>query len=476
VIEVQDGDFELSTLEDRCDMIVRHYSDMFVECDDHEVQQLKGLLSLFFAKCDGLCSPAEVLKLESVFKGGFIFDPYTRPAEDKGKIIAKLEYLKKHNIKKPKEVTRFLVEGLYTGEKIGGSHCKYLVEFMDDPGKPFNWYANRLKVSVSSVTRAFRKLTKSSGLTFFSHPNYPMFKLKHFNLFFQPNESFQPTMISEREFAKALNYDTFGEWMWTAFLVPDQSRILDEFKGGLARFADEVLRDYHLYEFKSVGSSSNFSMFDGEKWSFDIEAFGIGAFELVRANESILPRMNEFTYGDTPIRFDRVDFLLATFASSNCLAKNSELRKIVMEYGCGDLSPATIQRRLATLRDKRAIFNDSGISRIGLTSAFGFAIECDEGTVETLYHLFPIFPECWAYRTNKGVFGMILGPPAMAAGISYVLQGLKDEVDHLFVTSRFANIGSRSGLELYKYWNAEKQYWDFERGFFDLTKGMSERV
>jgi DNA-binding Lrp family transcriptional regulator len=454
---------------------MHRYSSLFIESHDYEVKQFDGLISLFLAKCDGLLSPAEVLKLESKFKGIATFSPYTIPSDQKDMILAKLEFMKKHNIERPTEIVRLLTQLLSKNEKIGSSYTKYLDEFTANPDKPFKWYAGRLKVGESSVTRAYKKLRKSIDLRFGFYTNYPIFRLKHFVLYFQSDGCFQSSMLSKREFTRTLNYDTFGEWMWASFLVPDQVRILKEFKDSLARFAKEVLRDHHLYEVNSIGKHNNFSMFDGEKWVSNKEAFGIGALELAEANERILPRMKEFSYSDSSIKFDQVDFILAFLALANGHLKSSELRQVLKENGCGDLSPVTIQKRFAALRHKRAFFSICSFSGLGLTFAWPFAAECDERTLETLYHLFPMFPECWAYRTDKGVVGMILGPAEMASGISYVLQGIKGKVDKLLVTSRFSNIGTRSQLDLYKYWDAKKQYWDFERGFFDLTNGLRER-
>ena len=464
------------SLENEHAMIMSHYSNMFVKCDDYEVKQFYGLLSLFLAKCDGLLSPAEVQRLETTYMGIATFSPYATPVEQKEKILAKVKFLKKHHINKPAEIIRILTQVIYVDGQLGATYRKYLVEFEENPGKPFNWYAGRLKVGASSVTRAYQRLRRRIELRFGSYTNYPMFKLKHFILYFRPEGSFRTTMLSRRAFTKSLNYDTFGDWMWASFLVPDQDRILKEFKNGLPRFSSEVLCDHRLYEVKSIGKHSNLAMFDGKKWSFSEETFGVGAFEFAEANKGILPRMKEFRYGESSIRFDQVDFLLAFLGPMDAHPKTSEFKEVLMENGHRNLSLVTIQRKLDALKRKGALFPICTFSGLDLNFASPFAAECDDNTLETLYHLFPMFPECWAYRTDKGVAGMIVGPPEMSSSISYVLQGVKNKVDDLLVTSRFANIGTRSQVGLCKYWNVEKQYWDFEKGFFDLTKGLGERT
>nr|MDO8100571.1 hypothetical protein [Candidatus Njordarchaeota archaeon] len=463
----------MSSMDNKQAQIARRYSHLFVECDDSEVQHFYFLLSLFFAKCDGLLSAAEVRKLEIAAGGLVTFSPYFTSVHYRESMIAGLEFLKRHNIRKPTEIMRVLTQCMLASRNPRASDRRYLVEFNENPGKPFKWYADRLNVSLSSVTRAYQRLEKTTEFRFNSGVNYPLFRLKHFALFFKPDESFKISMLSTRGFALTLNYDAFGEWKWASFLVPNQDRTLKEFKHGLAGFASEVLRDHRLYEIKSIGKHCNLSMFDGERWWFSEESFGLGVFEHVEANKEVLPRLEEFKYGDKPIRFDQIDFLLSLEAASDYLAKSSKLARILREYGYCDLSRLNISNRLAALKRNGFFFPCCYFSGLGLNSMFVFAAECDDKTLETFYHVFPMLPDVWAYRTDKGVVCALMIPVGMAPAISYVLEGLRDEVDDLIVTSRFGNIGTRGRSDLCKYWNAEKQCWHFERGFFDLSNYAS---
>lgn len=455
--------------------IMQRYSHLFVECNDNEVQHLYWLLSLFFAKCDGLLSPAEVRRLEDDPSGTVIhsvFSPYLTDIGRRESIIAGLKFLKQYNVNKPKEIIATLTQRIFRPEKLNASDRKYLIEFTENPDRPLKWFAGRLGVSISSVTRAHQRLRKAIEFRFFCSLNFPSFRLKHFVLYFKPNESFRRPMLSAREITRTLNCDTFGEWMWASFLVPDQDRILKEFKGSIARFAGKVLREHRLYEVKSYARHSNLTMFDGEKWFFSEESLGIGAFKHAEANREILPRLKEFQYGDEPIRFDQVDFLLSLLMSSDALAKNSELRKILKEDNYGSLSQVVVSKRLAALKRSGALFPYYGFTGLSLDTAIAFAIECDDGVCDTFYHMFPLFPDCWAYRTDKGILGMVRTPSEMSSRISYLMQSLKDEVRDLIITSRFESLGARTWRHLVKYWNDEKQYWDFERGFFDLCRGI----
>jgi hypothetical protein len=464
-------------VEDKRVEIIRRYSHLFVECKDDDVQHLYWLLSLFLAKCDGLLLPAEVQRLEDGPGGTAIhtiFSPYLTDVSRKDSIIKGLKFLKQYNVSKPREIIAVLTQRLFRPEKLNTSDRKYLIEFTENPDKPLKWFAGRIGVSVSSVTRAHQRLRKAIEFRFFYSLNFPSFRLRHFVMYFKPNESFRRPMLSGREITRTLNCDTFGEWMWASFLVPDQDRTLKEFKGSLTRFAAKVFREHHLYEVESYVRHTNLFMFDGKKWFSSEESLGIGAFKYAEANKEILPRLKEFRYADKPIRFDQVDFLLSLLMSSNALTKSSELRRILTENNYGNISHVTVSRKLAALKRGGAFFPSYGFTGLGLDTAIAFAVECDDRVCDTFYHMFPLFPDCWVYRTDKGLLGMARTPAEMSSRISYLMQSLKDEVRDLVISSRFESIDARTFRHLVKHWNDEKQFWEFERGFFDLTNGLSE--
>jgi DNA-binding Lrp family transcriptional regulator len=442
-----------------------------VECGDSEVRKLYWLLSLFFAKCDGSLSNAEVQRLKGD-SGSIPFDPYQTPPERKDSILIRLKFLKKYNINNAQEIIRVLTWGLFVTERFDPSDRKYLIEFVENPEKPFSMIAKRLTVSTSSVLDAYHRLNRRIQFRFISALNFPLFKLKHIALFFKPNEEFHSAMLN-RPFTLAINRDTFGEWMWATFLVPNQSRSILEFNEGLKKLAHEAFIDYRSYEIKSVGRACNLALFDGEKWIHSEDILGIGPLKLAESNKGALPPLYEFSYGEDSIEFDKIDFLISCMMYGNARIKNSEIRKALDQYG-HRMSWVTLSKRITSLKKAgafRPYFNFSGL---GLNVAIVFAVECQPELLETLYFAFPQFPECTAHRTDKGVIFMIRTAAESAPAVSYLVQSsLQNEADRLIVANRLENIGSKIPITLYEYWNSDKQYWEFERGSFDLTKKKS---
>jgi hypothetical protein len=460
----------IRSLESRWDGLVLRYSDLFVDCNDQEVRRLYYAISLFFAKCDGLISNSETQKLMGD-TAGIPFDPYETPVERRDSIIIRLRFLKKYNISNPQEIIRILTWGLFKAEKFNSSDRKYLAEFIENPDKSFSWYAAKLGVSTSSIFEAYHRLNRRIQFRFMAALNFPLLKLKHFIMFFKPNEAFKASSLS-REFTLSINRDTFGDWMWASFLIPDQTRILNEFTVSVKKTSNEVFDDHRLYGIESIGKSCNMLIFDGEKWIQSDDVLGVGTFKFAERTREVLPRLPEHEYGREPIEFDTADFLIACLRYGNARSKNSEIRDVLSQYGF-NFAMVTVAKRLTVLRRARLFFPIFGFSGLGLTAASAYAVECEYSLLETLYHSFPQFPECTASRTDKGVVFMVRAPAESVPAISYLIQStLRGEAEHLIVANRLDNIGTKVPTALYSHWNSEKQYWEFERGYFDLTRKL----
>jgi hypothetical protein len=290
-------------------------------------------------------------------------------------------------------------------------------------------------------------------------------------VFFKPSEAFKASLLW-RDFTLSINQDTFGDWKWASFLVPNQTRIQREFTDGLKKFSYDAFEDYRLYEIKSMGKSCNLSTFDGERWIQSDDALGVSALKFAERTGELLPRLNDYRYGFEPVKFDSIDYLITFIRCADARSRNSEIRSILSQYGFG-LAEVTLAKRLMSLRKKGLFIPFFSFSGIGLGSASAYAVECEDSFVETLYRTFPLFPECTVSRTDKGVVFMVRSPAESAPAVSYLVQTtLRDGADRLIVASRLENIGTRAPTTLYRCWNSGKQFWEFERGHFDLTRQL----
>jgi DNA-binding Lrp family transcriptional regulator len=448
------------------------YDDLFVRCDDPEVERLYYLLRLFFAKCDGLITSDDVRRLARE-GDGTPFDPHETPIYRRDQIVERLKFLKRYRINSPREIVRILTWGLFATDTIRSSDRKYLVAFVENAGRPFTQIAKGLGVSSGSAYEAYHRLKSKIQLRYGAFVNYPLFKLRHYILFFKPEENFEVSTL-QRDFTLAVNRDVYTDWMWATFLVPNQERTLKEFADGVRSLSHSAFTEHSLHEVKSYGKSYNLSLFDGQRWVCAEEALAVGALRFSEQTTDDLvgePPLFDLIYGSEAIRFDDVDFVLACLKFADARIRNSELRSALRIYG-HKLSWGAISHRVSRLVELNAFMPVPNFSGLGLTVASTYAVECDDIVSRALCRALPNFPECAAVcRTDKGAVFMVKAPPDAMPTIAYMIDGaLRERASRVILAIRLENIGTKSPISLHSHWNVDKQYWAFERGFFDLSR------
>jgi DNA-binding Lrp family transcriptional regulator len=404
---------------------------------------------------------------------GIPFDPYETPAYRRDQIVERLKFLKRYRINSPREIVRILTWGLFATDTIKRSDRKYLVAFVENTGKPFTQIASGLAVSPGSAYEAYRRLRRKIQLRYGAFVNYPLFKLRHYILFFKPDEDFQVSSL-QREFALTVNRDVYTDWMWATFLVPDQERTQKEFADGVRSLSRNAFAEHSLHEVMSYGKSYNLSLFDGQKWVCAEEALAVGTlrFSEQTTDDAVgEPPLFDLTYASEPARFDDTDFILAFLKFGNARMRNAELRSVLRGYG-HSLSWGAVSHRVSRLLRLNAFVPAPNFSGLGLTVASTYAVECDDTVTRTLRRALPHFPECAALcRTDRGVVFMVRAPPDAMPTIGYMIYGaLRDRAKRVILAVRLENMGSKNPISLHSHWNAEKQYWVFDRGFFDLSR------
>jgi DNA-binding Lrp family transcriptional regulator len=448
------------------------YDDLFVDCDDPEVGKLYHLLRLFFAKCDGLIASADVRRLTAEVNG-IPFDPYETPTYRRDQILERLKFLKRYRINSPREIVRILTWGLFATDSIKRSDRKYLVAFVENAGKPLTRIASALTVSPGSAYEAYRRLRRRIQLRYVAFMNYPLFKLRHYILFFKPDEDFDVSTLL-REFTLTVNRDVYTDWAWATFLVPDQERTLKEFTNGLRSLSHSAFAEYSLHGVTSYGKSYNLSLFDGQKWVCAEEALAVGALRFSEQTTDDMvgePPFFDLTYASEPTKFDDVDFILAFLKFGNARMRNAEMRSVLRSYG-HNLSWGVVSHRVSRLLGLNAFMPVPNFSGLGLTVASTYAVECDDIVTRALRRALPHFPECAAMcRTDKGIVFMVRAPPDAMPTIAYMIDGaLRDRAERVILAIRLENMGTKNPISLHSHWNADRQYWVFDRGFFDLSR------
>jgi hypothetical protein len=469
------------------------YDNLFPKVEDKELQVLFGLIRIYLAKCDNpglmrehiLVSPEMMKKFSLSY-----FDPFLTPISQslREALVSRLASIRKYNIRRPEVVRRTLITCFYTQEERSYSkQKKYLDAFMRNPGKGFKEIAEQLGVTPQATYKAYHHLQRAATVVFNGYLNYPMFKLRHFAIFFSPlreykekNDFLRRVLFDSVPFALGLNLDVHEGSSWASYVVPDRSEQLHEFKSSLQQLKGELFQQIEVRELRSYSTGSNLEFFDGKRWFFDPQLWAYGFFEFAKENKELLKKPIVIRYSNETMKFDRKDILIADMLRSNIFSTHIEINRALKQHGY-ELSRASVTRRVEKLlapsgppRDgenesQSAVYPSMTYLGLGLKSLSAYLIECKPELTEEIHYAVGYLPYYYLYTTDSGVVLFIKSALEDVGSINYVIRGI-NEITIAAYSSRFQNTGTRDISQLQNKWDEHNQKWTCRKDEFNFVK------
>jgi DNA-binding Lrp family transcriptional regulator len=487
------SDVELENLLQSVVQELSLYDNLFPKVEDKELQVLLGLIRIYLARCDnpGLTNEHILVRPEVMEKLSLTyFDPFGTPVNRslREALVSRLNSVKKYDIRRPEVVRRTLITCLYTHEeKSYTRQKKYLDAFMRNPGKGFKEIAEQLGVTPQAAYKAYHHLQRTGMVMLNGYLNYPMFKLRHFVVFFTPmreymgkNDFLKRVLFDSAPFALGLNLDVHEGSSSASYVIPNQKEQLHEFKSNLYQLKGELFREIEVRELRSYSTGSNLEFFDGKRWFFDPQLWVYGFFEFAQENKELLRKPIVIRYSDEAMRFDRRDFLIASMLQSNLLSSHLEISELLKQYGYS-LSRASVSRRIERLLSPTSIQGNGENERqsavyptmtyqgLGLKSLSTYLIECRPELVEEIHYAVGYLPYYFLYTTDKGALLVIKSALEDVSNINYVIRGI-NEISIVAYSNRFENIGTRTVNLLHDKWDEANQKWICRSGEFNFVK------
>jgi len=469
------------------------YDNLFPEVESKELQVLFALIRIYLARCDNPQLKREHIMINPHLMNKLVFtyfDPFNTPIRRglREALVSRLNSIRKYRITNTEVVRRALVTCLFEDQRgIRRKQKVYLDVFMKNPGKPFTEIARQLSVTPQAVSRACQSTLKAGLIKFWGQINYPAFKLRHFAVFFNVLREYRGSadflrrlFFDNMPFTLSLNVDIYEGSSWASFVIPNQKKQLDEFRDSLTELKGEVFRDFEICEIKSYSTGSNLEFFDGKRWFFDPQLWTYGFFEFVRENKEILRKATELHYSSQPIRFEGLDFSIATILATNPLLSHYNISRQLHEFG-HDVSRPKVTRRINKLirpgqsssssedRTCPAVYPYMSYSGLGLDSLSNYLIECNEKYVDEMYYAVGYLPYYYLYRTNKGIILSIKSTTQDVAKFNYMIKGL-NEIKVVAYSNRFESMGVRGIADLQPKWDETGQKWVCSNGELDFLK------
>nr|MDO8132820.1 helix-turn-helix domain-containing protein [Candidatus Njordarchaeum guaymaensis] len=468
------------------------YDNLFPQVESKELQVLFALIRIYLARCDNPQLKQEHMMINPQLMKRLIltyFDPFSTPITRglREALISRLNSIRKYRLTNAEVVRRALITCFYEEEKrIPRKQKTYLDVFMRNPGESFTKIAEQLGVTPQAVSSAYRSMQESDLFSLWGHPDYSAFKLRHFMVFFTvmrehsgSTEYLRRLLFDNSPFTLSLNGDVYEGSNWASFAIPNQDRELHEFRESLNELKGEFFRDLEITEIKSISTGSNFEFFDGKRWFFDPQLWTYGFFEFVRENKEILKKAAEMQYSFQPIRFQRLDFLIATILAANPFSSHNSIRNRLREFGYV-VSRPTVTRRIERLtrsseqshdgeKAQSVIYPYLTYSGLGLSNLSLYLIECEEEYVEEMLYAVGYLPYYILSRTNNGLLLTIKSTSEDVAKFNYMIKGI-NEIRVVAHSNRFQSMGSRSILRLYDKWDEVRQKWSCSSGELNFVK------
>jgi hypothetical protein len=467
--------------------ILQKYDTLFPSVTDKSIQELFQEIKVLFAYNEGFefVGGAPVSHEMPIYADLGLTDK-ARLEETCNRIRDRLKMLHRYNITDPEKIKRNLILSWQGAAEISRKELKALIAFNNHPSLSLRDIEKNSEIPKSTLSYNLNKLQQKIGLRFLSTFDCTKFKLRHYAMFMRVPVEIPYTgllQMIDSEFKRTLTAGFVGGdrdyyWAWASYYVPDQVRILREFKQSideLYRTLEEVI----LYEITGLSRGVNLDNFDTKRWFFPADVFTDGLFAFVKDHEDTLPMAPIDKYSNKYIRFDKTDFLIALNHISNTRASLESTRKNLEKYQIF-LSPSAICKRLQRLqRTKMFLTPTIGFNGLGIPNFVTLVVECERQTVEFFQRAITQFPRYVFAETDSGFFLSLYLPDQSTSRFIHMLRGLQIQTRRTLAREpllfyRFENVGSRWLFNIADRWNTNRQYWDVPRGEFKFPKPRLE--
>ncbi|MFX1563788.1 MAG: hypothetical protein ACFFDP_10850 [Promethearchaeota archaeon] len=337
------------------------------------------------------------------------------------------------------------------------------------------------EISVSALTREIssthrtikqekERLFELYGVHIASILDPHCFRLAHYSVHFHTKSS-----EAAQKFDKWLRFnclDSFPFLLGFAFnvdhqqgyftlYIPDQHSHLTAFQREILKLEKQFLEDVQVHRILGCYTNTSFDWYDysAQEWELKADLHTVGTLHFIKEHGDQFPQPRGFLYTNQPIRFDQIDWIIATTYTGFPLEK-SERYNILAGHGF-TLSEKNKWNLEQKLKKTGTLFPYLTFSTLAFNDFLCYFIICSQQTITTLLQISQQLPFSRLHPTEKGAI-LILGLPR--EGPSFVkhmtrtlvqLPGVKDftvnRCEHDIHLTPYPSTGH--------LWNSSSQLW-----------------
>lgn len=386
------------------------------------------------------------------------------------RLSERLRIIRDYDIHSVSRIEEILLYGLTRSLQKGFSSRQIaLLELLNNnPEQNPSQLAKQLEISRPTVVKELNRLREDFGFRQVYLPNGGCLKLTTYHLIFR-TKSFEASEKLEQwirtttqPFFKSIAFDVNIRNGQLSYAIPTQQRALRLFEQKTEWIRETFMDQLHCHRDTTLLSNIRFNYYQPEKrdWKVPTELQQFTKIDWLKQKPTATFQIEVNL--ETPIKFDRMDFLLAL---SNQRGANTiiEKQKLLAAYGY-EYSRNPVWQRFRRLREQGVIFPSIYFSGGGFVEFICLSILCDSSTQHLLTKLAGRLPFTFTYLTEQGIIIFLKRPSGWGDIINILIQDLSDlqQIQELLVVYQERNVGSGYNIELVHRWNEKRQYWEFK--------------
>ncbi|MFX1403701.1 MAG: hypothetical protein ACFE9D_04425 [Promethearchaeota archaeon] len=303
--------------------------------------------------------------------------------------------------------------------------------------------AERLSTTPQVIRTELTQLRQSFSLAVVYNLDFGKFRLALYEIDFQ-TRSLDASEEMERNFRRnppvflrRINFDHNYRDGFLHFSIPDQPsgrEMLTQRINWLNSNFLEKSTYFRMQSFRIDISFENYDIATGN-WMLNSDSFSVGMLRFISNtdHEHLPPRKHVYS---EPIRFDRIDYILASTPYVFGEKQHTEICQKVLERHGYSISKKTIWNRQKKLMQAGAYYPSVWYDTPELEELVKFSIECSSKALEPIYRLISILPYTFSVETDTGLT-FSFHRPSRCSSITGLLAQAFEQIDGVSDVSIF---------------------------------------
>jgi hypothetical protein len=395
--------------------------------------------------------------------------PLTKTFKDK--ILSNLETLKKFNL-----VTKDSVKSAYSfafvspPTAISPSDYQVLLLLEKDPLCTLVDAATEVGVTPRTIARSIERLQNNLVFRVSAHMDMTAFGAQPFILFFKLAEGIEWDMVEEGfalyPFTKNILKTTMTDLGYISFLIPGNENIVP-FTNHVSDIS-AILFDYsNLHSQEAAGSETNLALMKNNEWSFSEPFKQIGTDDIPSREDKMVRvlKCQGWQGGLTADDFNVISFY------RNALRDPPRVLVDGIRMQGMDYDSKQVAQSVRKSYDRNLIEPFTSFRGVGLTTNFCFEIVCDKTWKDRIQRAIVHLPAVTFYVSPLGIIVWAQVPSEHQVEYYQLFRSLESHkgVKSVNPIMTIDLKGSRSELDLTKFWEFGSSGWTTERERLNLT-------